>query len=43
LESWELQRQLVSALEASGVGHAVIAMPFIPTVIGTDQYIDQLW
>jgi hypothetical protein len=43
LDSWVQQRELVSALEHSGVGRAVIAMPFIPTVIGTDQYIDQLW
>jgi hypothetical protein len=43
LASWDQQRQLVSALEQSGVGRAVITMPFIPTVIGTDQYIDELW
>jgi hypothetical protein len=43
LDSWEQQRELVSALEHSGVGRAVITMPFIPTVIGTDQYIDELW
>jgi hypothetical protein len=43
LDSWERQRDLVSALEHSGVGRAVITMPFIPTVIGTDQYIDELW
>ena len=34
---------MVTALEQSGVGRAVITMPFIPTVIGTDQYIDELW
>jgi hypothetical protein len=30
-------------LEASGKGKVVAALPFIPTIVGTDTYTDQLW
>jgi hypothetical protein len=30
-------------LEASGLGTVVAALPFIPTIPGTDIYTDQLW
>jgi hypothetical protein len=30
-------------LEASGLGTVVAALPFIPTIPGTDTYTDQLW
>jgi hypothetical protein len=43
LESWDHQRELAARLEASGVGRVVFAAPFIPTVIGTDRYVDELW
>jgi hypothetical protein len=31
------------ALAASGAGNLLWAGPFIPTVVGTDTYTDQLW
>ena len=31
------------ALEASGRGSVVAALPFIPTLPGTDKYTDELW
>ena len=31
------------ALEASGKGRVVAALPFIPTIPGTDTYTDMLW
>jgi len=42
--SWETvivehQRQLAD----SGLGTSVAALPFIPTIVGTDTYTDQLW
>ncbi len=30
-------------LEKSGKGKVVAALPFIPTIVGTDTYTDQLW
>jgi hypothetical protein len=30
-------------LEKSGMGTVVAALPFIPTITGTDTYTDQLW
>jgi len=32
-----------AVLEGSGRGRVVAALPFIPTVVGTDTYTDQLW
>ena len=32
-----------SALEASGKAKVVAALPFIPTIPGTDTYTDMLW
>jgi hypothetical protein len=43
LGTWDHHRRLAGDLAASGVGRVVFAAPFIPTVIGTDRYIDQLW
>jgi hypothetical protein len=43
LETWEHQRQLGAELDASGQGTVVLSLPFIPTVVGTDAYIDELW
>jgi hypothetical protein len=31
------------ALALSGAGNLLWAGPFIPTVVGTDTYTDQLW
>jgi hypothetical protein len=30
-------------LEESGKGTVVAALPFIPTIVGTDTYTDKLW
>ena len=30
-------------LEAAGKGTVVAALPFIPTIVGTDTYTDKLW
>ena len=30
-------------LEESGLGTVVAALPFIPTIPGTDTYTDKLW
>jgi hypothetical protein len=35
--------QLGADVEASGLGRVVFAAPWIPTVVGTDRYTDQLW
>jgi len=32
-----------NALEKSGKGRVVAALPFIPTIPGTDTYTDLLW
>jgi hypothetical protein len=32
-----------TSIEAAGHGTVVAALPFIPTVPGTDKYTDQLW
>jgi hypothetical protein len=33
---------LGKAIEESGIGQIAIASPFIPTIVGTDTYTDQL-
>jgi hypothetical protein len=43
LDVWDRYRWLADDLAASGVGTVAIAMPFIPTVVGTDRYVDELW
>jgi hypothetical protein len=30
-------------LEAAGKGTVIAALPFIPTIVGTDTYTDRLW
>ena len=42
--SWEaLFAGQSAALEGAGLGRLLWASPFIPTVVGTDTYTDQLW
>ena len=36
-------REYAATIEAGGVGRVTFAAPFIPTVVGTDKYTDQLW
>lgn len=40
---WGDQRAAAAALQQAGVGEVLWAAPFIPTVPGTDTYVDQLW
>jgi hypothetical protein len=43
LDCWDRYTALAAAFTAAGLGTVALAAPFIPTVIGTDRYIDQLW
>jgi hypothetical protein len=40
---WDRFQQWAKQIDASGVATVVYAAPWIPTVIGTDTYTDQLW
>jgi hypothetical protein len=40
---WDQVRDYAAAIEASGLATVVLAAPFIPTIVGTDTYTDQLW
>ena len=40
---WPRFRRYAEAIEAGGRGRVVFAAPFLPTVVGTDTYADQLW
>ena len=41
--SWPGFAEEGDALKASGLGTLLWASPFIPTIVGTDTYTDQLW
>lgn len=41
--AWEPIRRYGAAIDASGLATVRFAAPFIPTVVGTDTYCDQLW
>lgn len=41
--SWQQIHDYAAAIEASGAGTVTFASPFLPTVVGTDKYTDQLW
>jgi hypothetical protein len=41
-DGWDAFGGLASALGDSGLGRVIYAAPFIPTVPGTDRYIDEL-
>jgi len=41
--AWDRFVELGKAVSGSGLGHAALAAPFIPTVVGTDTYVDELW
>jgi hypothetical protein len=43
LASWDHHRALADRLQDSGLGRVVLAAPFVPTVVGTDRYADELW
>lgn len=40
---WDQVRSYAAALDASGMASVVLAAPFIPAVVGTDRYADELW
>jgi hypothetical protein len=41
--TWDLIRSYAAAIEESGLATVALAAPFLPTIIGTDTYTDQLW
>jgi hypothetical protein len=43
LETWSRFEALGRALAASGLGEVVFASPWLPTIVGTDTYTDELW
>ena len=40
---WDRVKAYATAVEDSGLARVLLAAPFLPTVIGTDTYTDQLW
>lgn len=40
---WDAFRTYAKEVEQSGLGTVTFAAPFLPTVVGTDTYTDQLW
>jgi hypothetical protein len=40
---WDRFVEYGAAIDASGVATAQLVAPFIPTVVGTDTYADELW
>ncbi|MDX2166262.1 MAG: hypothetical protein SF182_04340 [Deltaproteobacteria bacterium] len=42
-QCWERFEQLQRDIDASGLGRVVFASPWLPTVVGTDRYTDELW
>jgi hypothetical protein len=40
---WDAFRRYGEAIDAGGKGTVTFAAPFLPTVVGTDTYTDQLW
>ena len=42
-EIWDLFRNYARLVNNSGLATVALAAPFIPTIVGTDTYTDQLW
>ena len=42
-EAWDAVRDYAAAVDGSGLATVTLAAGFIPTVVGTDTYTDQLW
>ncbi len=40
--AWELFAGEGAHVEASGLGRVALMAPFLPTIVGTDTYVDQL-
>ncbi len=43
LSCWDRFERLIEDITSSGTAQVALAAPFIPTVIGTDRYVDELW
>lgn len=43
VDSWQQIIDYADDIAASGAGTVTFASPFIPTVVGTDKYTDELW
>jgi len=43
LQSWSRFEALGAAVAASGLGEVVFASPWLPTIVGTDVYTNELW
>ncbi len=41
--AWDRVRAYGDMVDASGLASVVLAAPFIPTIVGTDRYADELW
>ena len=42
-DTWDRFRELSAAVDKAGLGRVIFASPWLPTVVGTDTYTDQLW
>jgi len=40
---WDAYHDYATTIDGGGVGTVSFAAPFIPTIVGTDTYTDQLW
>jgi hypothetical protein len=40
---WERFRRYADDVQATGLGRVIFAAPWLPTIVGTDTYTDQLW
>jgi len=40
---WDRVRAAATAIDESGLATVRLAAPFVPTIVGTDTYTDQLW
>jgi hypothetical protein len=43
LACWDRFQRLIEDVRSSGTAQVALAAPFVPTVIGTDRYVDELW
>jgi hypothetical protein len=43
VDAWSRFVQLAADVDASQLGRIVFASPWLPTLVGTDKYTDQLW
>jgi hypothetical protein len=42
-QAWSRFVKLGNDVAASGMGRVIFASPWIPTVVGTDKYTNELW